>query len=264
MMDILPVASRWFQVDAVEDSVIRFTEPHCHPLLRANCYLIQGGDIDILFDSGMGVAKLRPLIDLLSVKPLTVFTSHVHIDHVGSHLEFADSDILVHPLEADLLRRPSHQGLAFAPRPPAQIEALRKAGFELTKFMTDAVPWTDYDTAAYGRASVEPTRLVGEGDMIGTGRFNFEVLHLPGHSPGSIALWEPRAGLLFSGDVIYDGAILDTLPGSDRYAYRRTMARLVTLPVRRVLGGHDEPMDRNHMIAVADEYLKSTSEAASR
>ena len=40
-------------------------------------------------------------------------------------------------------------------------------------------------------------------------------LHLPGHSPGSLGLWEPRSGLLLSGDAVYDGPLLDQLPGRD-------------------------------------------------
>jgi glyoxylase-like metal-dependent hydrolase (beta-lactamase superfamily II) len=43
----------------------------------------------------------------------------------------------------------------------------------------------------------------------------FEVLHLPGHSPGSIGLWERQTGTLFSGDAIYDGPLLDELRDSN-------------------------------------------------
>jgi glyoxylase-like metal-dependent hydrolase (beta-lactamase superfamily II) len=253
----LPVAPQWFSTDEVEPGITRITEPHCHRLVRANCFLISGGDVDILVDSGMGVARLRPLVATLSVKPLLVFTTHSHIDHVGSHPEFVDAEILVHPLEAESLRQPGSKGLRFAPRAPEQIEALRRAGIEITEFMADAVPSVDYDVEAYGRAPVEPTRLVGEGDIIETGRYRFEVLHLPGHSPGGIALWEPAAGLLFSGDVIYDGVIVDTGPGSDVPAYRETMARLRDLPVRKVLGGHKDPMDRARTAAIAEQYLAS-------
>ena len=257
MTSPLPIVSQWFSVDEVHTGIVRITEPHCHRLIRANCFLIKGGDIDILFDSGMGIAALRPLIATLSAKPLIVFTSHTHIDHVGSHPEFADAEILVHPLEADVLRRPGSRGLKFPPREPAQVEALRRAGIELSEFMADAVPSAGYDVEAYGRAPVEPTRLVEEGDIIETGRHRFEVLHLPGHSPGSIALWEPAAGLLLSGDVIYDGVIVDTAPGSNVADYRATMARVMTLPARKILGGHKDPMGGDRMIAIAGDYLAS-------
>ena len=52
---------------------------------------------------------------------------------------------------------------------------------------------------------------IGEGDVVDLGDRAFEVVHLPGHSPGSIGLWDPSAGTLFSGDAIYDGPLLDEL-----------------------------------------------------
>ena len=47
------------------------------------------------------VAALRPIVDRLSSRPRLVFTTHAHVDHVGSHPEFADCEILAHPAEAD-------------------------------------------------------------------------------------------------------------------------------------------------------------------
>jgi glyoxylase-like metal-dependent hydrolase (beta-lactamase superfamily II) len=60
---------------------------------------------------------------------------------------------------------------------------------------------------------------VGEGDEVDLGDRCFEVIHLPGHSPGSIGLWEESSGTLFSGDAIYDGPLLDELPESSIYDY---------------------------------------------
>jgi glyoxylase-like metal-dependent hydrolase (beta-lactamase superfamily II) len=234
----LPVATPWFTVDEVEPGIVRITEPHCLRLVRANCFLVTGGDTDILVDSCLGVAALRPVIRSLSCKPLILFTTHTHADHVGSHPEFPDAAICVHPLEADELRRPGIRGLRFPPRSQVQIEALRRAGIVLTEFMVDALPTPDYDVDAYGRAAVEPARLVGEGDVVDTGSHRFEVLHLPGHTTGGIGLWEAGTGLLFSGDVIYDGVIIDTAPTSRVADYIATMRRLKTLPARLVLGGH--------------------------
>ena len=253
----LPVATPWFTVDEVEDGIFRITEPHCHRLVRANCFLIRGVHTDILVDSCLGVATLRPLVRSLSNKPLILFTTHTHADHVGSHPEFSDATILVHATEAEDLRRPGVKGLRFPPRSQEQIEALRRGGIELTEFMVDAVPYAGYDVDSYGRAGVEPTRLVVEGDVIDTGRHRFEVLHLPGHTGGGVGLWEARAGLLFSGDVIYDGVLIDTAPTSRVADYIATMQRLTSLPARLVLGGHRDGMNRDRMIEIAERYLAS-------
>ena len=80
-------------------------------------------------------------------------------------------------------------------------------------------------------------------------------MHLPGHSPGSIGLWEPATGLLFSGDALYDGPLLDQLDGSDTEAYVRTMQRLRQLPVTVVHAGHEASFGRERLVALCDAYL---------
>ena len=135
--------------------------------------------------------------------------------------------------------------------------ALRASGIEPSEFMLEAVPFLGYDLESYRRAPVKSTRLVSEGHVVETGDREFEVLHLPGHSPGSIALWERSSGSLFSGDAIYDGVIVDNLPGSDVEICRETMNRLAELPVAQVFGGHNSPMTRTQMLDVVNKYLTS-------
>jgi glyoxylase-like metal-dependent hydrolase (beta-lactamase superfamily II) len=99
------------------------------------------------------------------------------------------------------------------------------------------------------------TRTVDEGDVIDVGDRRFEVLHLPGHSPGSIGLWEAETGILFSGDAIYDGPLLDELPGSDIPSYVATMKRLRDLPVTVVHAGHDPSFGRDRLRDLCEGYL---------
>jgi glyoxylase-like metal-dependent hydrolase (beta-lactamase superfamily II) len=100
-----------------------------------------------------------------------------------------------------------------------------------------------------------PAALLNEGDRVDIGNRNFEVLHLPGHSPGSIALWEEGSGTLFSGDVIYDGPLLDKLDGSDIRQYVASMERILALPVKVVHGGHEPSFDGERMREIARAYL---------
>lgn len=104
--------------------------------------------------------------------------------------------------------------------------------------------------------NAKPSALLNEGDRVDIGNRNFEVLHLPGRSPGSIALWEIETGALFSGDVIYDGALLDKLNGSDINQYVESMERLLTLPVKVVHGGHEPSFHGERMREIARAYLK--------
>ncbi len=250
----LPVQDPWFEVTQLSPDLFRITERRCHKWVRANCFLILGRERDILVDSGMGIAALRSALDRLSSRPRLLFTTHVHVDYVGSHPEFADCEILVHPVEADALAQPGQQGLRFSKR---SAEAIASSGMGPSEFMIEAVPFAEYHLETYRRAPVKPTRLVSEGAIIETGDREFEVLHLPGHSPGSIALLERSSGSLLSGDAIYDGVIVDNLPGSDVEVYRATMKRIAELPVTRVFGGHNATMTRGQMLDAVDRYLAS-------
>ena len=84
-------------------------------------------------------------------------------------------------------------------------------------------------------------RLLQGGEILPLGKLNIEVLHTPGHSPGSTCyLCE---GKLFSGDTLLSGTIgrMD-LPGGSMAQMRTTLARLFTLPEDTpVLGGHGRP-----------------------
>ena len=119
-----------------------------------------------------------------------------------------------------------------------------------------ALPSAEYDMAAYGTRDSAVTEIVAEGDVVDIGSRHFEVLHLPGHSPGSIGLWEKATGTLFSGDAIYDGPLLDEIDGADIPTYVRTMKRLRELPVQVVHAGHDPSFGRARLIELCDAYLE--------
>jgi glyoxylase-like metal-dependent hydrolase (beta-lactamase superfamily II) len=67
----------------------------------------------------------------------------------------------------------------------------------------------------------------------------------------------PADGTLFSGDVVYDdGALLDSIAGSDRAQYRSSLLRLRSLPIRMVRPGHGPSFGRRRLHAIIDRYLK--------
>lgn len=108
------------------------------------------------------------------------------------------------------------------------------------------------------RFSITPavlTKVLDDGARIDLGDRSFTVLHLPGHSPGSIGLLDEHDGTFFSGDAIYEGTLVDNLPGCDKSDYRGTMRRLLELDVGTTHGGHGVAMTRERMAAIAREYL---------
>lgn len=250
----LPIADRWFETKHITDDITLLWEPHVVPLMRCNIWHVRGRDRDLMIDTGMGVGSLREAAKNLLGKKVTAVATHTHIDHVGGHHEFDHT--LVHELEAENLRHPHDRGtLRFAEIPADYVASLTRAGYELDSDLITALPYAGYDIDSYGVKDSVVSEIVTEGDIVDLGDRHFEVLHLPGHSPGSIGLWEAASGTLFSGDAIYDGPLLDEIEGADIDVYVRTMKRLRELPVRVVHAGHDPSFGRARLVELADAYL---------
>jgi glyoxylase-like metal-dependent hydrolase (beta-lactamase superfamily II) len=249
------IADRWFEMRRIDDAITLLWEPHVVPLLRCNIWHVRGRDLDMLVDTGMGIASLRVAARDLLNKPLIAVATHTHLDHVGGHHEF--DDCVVHSVEAERLRNPrGRSALHTRDEPPEELAKLRAVGYDVGEELITALPHAGYDIEAYRRQPARPTRIVEEGDVLDLGDRRFEILHLPGHSPGSIDLWEVATGTLFSGDAIYDGPLLDEIAGADIGAYLRTMERLRALPVTVVHAGHDPSFGRKRLVHLADAYLR--------
>ncbi len=212
----------WYAVERKSDDVTLISEPFIHEFYRCNVWHVRGRDRDMLVDSGMGVVSLRAWVPLVTERPLTAVASHTHFDHIGCHHEFEDR--VVHRAEADILARPTN---------PATL-----ADPYVTDEIFDRLPPEPYRSTTYGLRAAPATRLVDDGDVIDLGDRRFEVIHTPGHSPGGVALWEAATGILFSGDIVYDGPLIEDAYHSNAEDYLRSMKRLYDLPARVVHGGH--------------------------
>jgi glyoxylase-like metal-dependent hydrolase (beta-lactamase superfamily II) len=224
-----------------------------HPLLRCNIWHVRGSDHDLLVDTGLGAKSLATEIQDLIDKPLLAVATHVHYDHVGSLHEFEHR--IMHRLEAPRMANyREFSSLRKADFPGGFFDVFTDApGFN--DYLLDALPDADFSFSGFSILSTEPTVVVDDSDVIDLGDRHFEVLHLPGHSPGSLGLYERSSETLFSGDAIYDGELLDHLPDSNISDYVATMRRLRELPVRVVHGGHEPSFDRARLIELVDAYL---------
>jgi glyoxylase-like metal-dependent hydrolase (beta-lactamase superfamily II) len=235
-----PIARTWYETESFSDGVTLIRETHVARWLRCNIWHVKGRDRDLMIDTGMGVRPLLREVSLLAGRPVTAIATHTHFDHSGGLHEF--SDRRGHRLEAGIIARPDAQSTA------------ADGGFIRAETFL-ALPYEGFDWRTFEVRPAAFTGLLEDGDVIDLGDRHFRVLHLPGHSPGSIALYEEQTQILFSGDVVYDGALFDDVYHSDPAVFRRSLARLRDLPVSAVHGGHYASFGRETMRTIIEEYL---------
>lgn len=247
---MLPVAPNWFTVDVVEPALTLIREPHVRPLLAANTWVLRGRDRDLFVDCGLGVASLRTALPELFERSPAMVATHGHLDHVGGAHEF--DQVLAHA--AERVDRPGRGALE--PGRLAEILGAPADAFG-DEVLLNALPSVDYDAMTYRLRPVTPTRHIAEGEVIDLGDLRLQVMHLPGHTPGSVALYEPERRWLFSGDVVYDDdELIDFLAESSPPDYQVSMRRLLELDVELVLAGHDDAFGRERLVEIAEGYLR--------
>lgn len=229
----------WYEIHSAGLGLSRILERHVAPWMRCNMWLIHGRERNLLIDSGMGLRPLKPAVAALSEKPVALVCTHCHFDHMGSAHEFCTR--LGHRSEADDFAKPANDRSCAANWLDAELlTALPHEGYALRSFSLTPAPLTGY---------------LDEGDVLDTGDRVFNVFHLPGHSPGSIALYERASRTLFSGDVIYDGMLIDNAWHSDVTAYEESLHRLKELPVEQVHAGHEPSFGRERLHELIESFL---------
>ncbi|PYZ97768.1 MBL fold metallo-hydrolase [Alteribacter lacisalsi] len=179
--------NHWFTISQLNDQSWAISEyGHWE---KVHSFLLTGKKRACLIDTGIGIADIAPVIHQLTDLPVTVVTTHVHWDHIGSHGSF--EDILVHEEEADWLEN-GIKGL-----PLSQIR--KDIGRDLTKPAPE-----EFNPETYVPYTGRPAGLIKDGDCIDLGGRTLSLIHTPGHSPGHVCVYDHATGFLFTGDLLYD------------------------------------------------------------
>ncbi|XP_078071547.1 acyl-coenzyme A thioesterase MBLAC2 [Mustelus asterias] len=234
----------WFWWEEVSDGLYLIRESFLEPGKGANIWLVQGSQRDLLIDTGLGLKDLRSYLrsaGLVGSKPLLAVVTHIHFEHSGGLHHF--DRVAVHRAEAGALAR----GNNFETATWLSGSAIKRS------------PGRGWSARHYRVISVQPDRILDHGDIINLGNRQLTVLHMPGHSRGSICFHDQENRILFSGDVVYDGCMVDWLPSSNISDYIQTCKRLMTLVdndlVIQVLPGHFDPFDAERLYRLASSYI---------
>jgi len=257
----LPVAARWFEVTEAGDGIFRITEPYVHSYVRANAWLVRGVSSHVLVDTGLGVGSLAAeLADAgLLDRPVIAVATHSHFDHYGGLAEFAAR--AAHPADGDPIETAGDYVTLTASTYPADLVAeFAAAGLPVPDLLVDALPSPAFDLDDFRTPAAGITRWLADGEVLDLGGRSLEVVHTPGHSPGSICLWEARSGTMLSGDVLVDGEpLLDQLPRSSPADFAASLRRLADLPLVTVYGGHGPVFGRRRADEIIRDYLAGSS-----
>lgn len=154
--------------------------------IMANCYIVgcEKTQKGVVIDPGGDTDRILKRIADLKIDVEALINTHGHFDHVGANKRMKSetgAPLMIHPEDAPMLSRLSQDATMFG----------------LT-----------------AQNSPAPDRLLDEGDEITFGELTMKVRHIPGHSPGGIALLVEDA--VFVGDTLFAGSIGRTdLPGGD-------------------------------------------------
>jgi hydroxyacylglutathione hydrolase len=166
-----------------------------------NCWLLalEGREEAVVVDPGFEAARVRRLLEAAGKRPVAALATHGHYDHVGAAAEFCGNELPLFIHEEDRLA------------------------------LVDPVAWGAGVSPPVGTPA--DLRTFTDGEVLDLAGFSLEVMHTPGHTPGSSCF--RAAELLFSGDLVFRGAI-------GRYDFPNSSGQDMFASLRRFLALPDE------------------------
>lgn len=187
---------------------------------KTNIFYIIGEERNILIDTGSGIKPLKNILLTIDDKPIDVLLTHGHWDHLGNVHEF--ERVYVHCHDRSWVKN----GL---PIPKEVIKNMMIRDVDERYLQDFSMPKLQHD---------QPL------DISNFQHPNFHVYHTPGHSPGSVVIYDSSRQALFSGDVVYEGTIYCHYESTDPQALYKSLNTIATLEIDTIYSGHYNFVDK--------------------
>ncbi len=197
-----------------------------------NTEVIIGEEKAAVIDCGLGFGNILPAVRALTDKPLLVFNTHSHIDHIGGNAQFG---------------QPVYMGAEDIPAVQnGDHSRFRKHMWEdrISRLGPDSVQGMDYDEFMHrGIGELIPC---SDGDVFDLGGLTLKVYATPGHSPGGRSYYIEELRILYTGDAVFATTLCFGRGASPRQQHIETIKKMLAIPFKYALSGHYiEPFDRN-------------------
>ncbi len=197
--------------------------------LKANCYIVANNEQAVVVDPGDDAEYIINKIRDLDVSPVATVATHGHFDHVMAAAEVK--------LAYNIPFIASRDDVFLLERVPETAK-------HFLKIEAPPAPAPDFE--------------VKEGSDISFENIEFEILAISGHSPGSVAYYNKKEAIVFSGDLVFaDGLVGRTdLSYSNKEELKRSIIKLLQLPGKTIVyPGHGERTTINELKTIFDKQL---------
>jgi glyoxylase-like metal-dependent hydrolase (beta-lactamase superfamily II) len=232
----------WFDVYKLTDGTYAIYEPN--QFEEAISYLVLGEDRGIIIDTGTGIGNIREVVEELTDLPITVVLTHEHYDHVAGAYRW--DEIVMYDNEDAI-----------------QVLKAGRDNASLQRYVTEDFLWKPlpegFDPSTWVVPSMEPTKLVHEGDVIDLGGRQLEVIYTPGHCPGQMCLLDRTHRILFTGDHFFPGPLYAHPHDVNIDDYIASNKKLVERldEFDYLCSGHNDPWVKSDVLIRVDEAFET-------
>ena len=185
------------------------------PPMRFQQYLVIGGEKAALIDTGFGLGSLKKVIDRLTDKPVIVINTHGHPDHGGGNAEF--DECFMHPEDTEL----------FACKCACAAR------------LDEASHWGIPDADKLLQPTPPAPRALADGQVFDLGGRTLRIVFTPGHTRGSICVYDEQTNSLFTGDNTNEHAVSLAEPCAATVTeYLASLEKIIAVGAEALYTGH--------------------------